>query len=277
MTITHSIYKLFALGLLLFSSCCSYVQAKEKKASDFFKNPNAKQDLVNLMNTKPKLRIRDDAEIPYFSLGAEFGVLLTFGNTDTSIAKLALNAEHELERWSNKYYSQLLKRKALNESTLREQLSAQLDYKLTNPDYRLFAFAEYDDNEFIRLKDQMRVSIGWSHLAWTNPRNEFRYSIGPGWTRVEQQGTGVAFSEAILRFTADFTYQFESDARIEQYLTAELGEVNTRVRSQTSINAKIAERLGLKLSFEIISQEDVLRSIDRFSTQTSISMVYNFF
>jgi putative salt-induced outer membrane protein YdiY len=258
----------------------------EQKASDFFQNPSAKRNLIKLLNSSASDQWGDDEtdDIPSFDLDAEFGVLVTTGNTSTSMLKLALDSQHELEGWSNRYFAQVLQRNTeLNDEnfqdleTNRLQVSAQLDYKLTEPNNRLFVYAEYDDNQFLSLRDQYTAVVGWSQLAWKKAHTEFRYSIGPGYTRSEQGDTNLVTKEMIVRATANYDYEFDNEARFRQTLSAEMGEVNTRARSKTSISAKILKRLAMQFSFEMAVDENVSANVDSFSTQTSISMVYQFF
>ncbi|MFC4700255.1 YdiY family protein [Glaciecola siphonariae] len=258
----------------------------QQKASDFFKNPSAKRNLIKLLNTHPTYSESDDEtpDYPSFDLEGEFGVLVTTGNTNTSMFKLALDADQELESWSNQYFVQFLQRNTevdddniADLDTSRSQISTQFDYKLLNPKYRLFGFAEYDDNQFLQLRHQLTAVAGWSHLAWKREHTEFRYSFGPGWTRSEQEDTGFVLQEMIVRATANYAYRFENNARFRQSITAEMGEVNSKAKSLTSISAKIFERLAMKFSFEMSLDENVSRNVDNFTTQTSISMVYQFF
>jgi putative salt-induced outer membrane protein YdiY len=281
------------LLVLSASSAADISERRQQKASDFFKNPSAKRNLINLLNTHPTIveegsqagvKDKSDSDIPSFELEGEFGVLITTGNTNTSMLKLVLDAEQEFESWSNQYFGQFLQRQTdVDEEsfedvdTNRIQVSAQLDYKLLNPKYRLFGYAEYDDNQFLQLRDQLTSVVGWSHLAWEREHTEFRYSLGPGWTRFEQDDTGLVINEMIVRATANYAYQFENDARFRQSISAEMGEVNTKAKSLTSISAKVFERFAMKFSFEMSLDENVSRDIDDFTTQTSVTMVYQFF
>lgn len=279
--------KLLLSILLLALSVSAYADSSsraQQKASDFFKKPSAKRNLLKLLNNHPNPNADAPDDIPSFDLDGEFGVLVTTGNTNSSMLKLALEADHELESWSNVYFMQVLQRNIDVDNqaddkieTSRMQAWAQFDYKLSNPKFRLFTYTEFDDNQFLRLRDQFTSVIGWSHLAWKKKHTEFRYSFGPGWARSEQDDTGLVTKETIIRATANYAYRFENDARFKQSISAEMGKVNTKARSQTSISAKIIERLAMKLSFEVILDENVSRNVDNFTTQTSISMVYQFF
>ncbi|WP_395344711.1 YdiY family protein [Ningiella sp. W23] len=257
----------------------------KKKASDFFRNPHRKRNLIKLLTVKPEqLFAGEEENFPSFELDGEFGFLVTTGNTNTSMLKAAFEADHELEHWSNQYSLQVLTRStrvdeedADDIETNRLLFSAQIDYKLSTPTNRLFLFAQYDDNQFLRLRDQLTAVMGWSQLALKKDHTSFRYSLGPGWTRSTRDDTGLIIEEMIVRATANYAYRFQNDTRFRQSISAEVGELFTNARSQTSISAKIFERFAMKLSFEMAVDENVSRNIDRFTTQTSISMVYQFF
>jgi len=256
----------------------------QQKASDFFKNPSAKRSLIKLLNSHPNFEDNQADDIPSFQLDGEFGVLLTTGNTNSSMVKLALEADQELQNWSNTYFMQVLQRETdVNDANIDEiknkrvQLWAQFDYKLQNPNYRFFTYTEYDDNQFILLRNQFTSVVGWSHLAWKKEHTEFRYSFGPGWARSKQGDTGLTVEEFIIRATTNYSYQFENNARFRQIISAEMGKVNKKARSLTSVSAKIVDSLAMKLSFEVILDENVSQNVDNFTTQTSISLVYQFF
>ena len=276
---------IISLLLLLFtvSASADYNARLQQKASDFFKNPSSKRNLIKLLNSH-SIEIHNDEpeEYPSFELDGEFGVLMTTGNTNSRMLKLALESDHEFESLSNQYFMQILRHQSkvdgnedIDENRL--QLSSQFDYKLLNPEHRLFAYAEYDDNQFLKLRRQVTGVVGWSHVMWKEEHTELRYSLGPGYARSEQEDTELIINEMIVRATANYAYRFDNNARFRQTITAEIGEVNNKAKSQTSISAKIYERLAMKFSFEMSLDENVSRNVDTFTTQTSVSMVYNFF
>lgn len=279
--------KLMLSILLLVFAASSAADANarlQQKASDFFQSPSAKRNLIKLLNTHNTFEEKKPDKIPYLELDGEFGFLVTTGNTNTSMLKLALDADHEFESWSNTYFMQVLQRNTKSESediadieNSRLQVSAQFDYKLLNPNYRFFTYTEYDDNQFLALRNQFTSVVGWSHLLLKKDHTAFRYSLGPGWTRTTQDDTGLVIEEMIVRATANYAYRFANDAKFRQSISAEMGKVNNKARSLTSISAKILERLAMKLSFEVTLDENVSQNIDNFTTQTSISMVYQFF
>ncbi|MEM0911967.1 MAG: DUF481 domain-containing protein [Pseudomonadota bacterium] len=215
------------------------------------------------------------------TLEGEFGVLKTTGNTNTSLYKMALDADHDLPKLFNQYSIQALKQLTTIENqridTSRLQMALEFDYKLSNIENRLFLFAEYDDNQFLALRDQITGAVGWRQLWIDNDVISFGYSIGPGYAHFRQEDAGESFEGLLLRSSAAFSYTFHNDARFRQVITAEINEAATTVNSITSATAKIFNDLALKFSFEVTKDENVAANIDDFSTQTSITLVYQFF
>ncbi|MFC3120930.1 DUF481 domain-containing protein [Agaribacter flavus] len=252
---------------------------KQKKASDFFKNAHKKKrNMMRMLNEKQKKSDMDENEL---SLQGEFGFLTTSGNTKTSVLKMALDAQHELKSWSNQYAFQALQRSSEvrdeEVENSRIQFSSQFDYKLVNKNNRLFAYAEYDDNEFLRLSDQFTAVFGWRQIAWKKEKSSFGYSLGPGYVTFTRADTEESFYDFIVRGTADYSYQFKNNAKFRHNVSAEMSEDTTKAKSVTSLTAKVFEKLAMKLSFEMILDENVSRNVDRFTTQTSVSLVYQFF
>jgi putative salt-induced outer membrane protein YdiY len=161
--------------------------------------------------------------------------------------------------------------------TTRVEISAQFDYKLIQPNNRLFAYVEYDDNQFNRLRDQGTLVMGWSQVAWKEEASEFRYSIGPGYSHLRQTRNDLTIEEMIVRGTLFYNVKFGKTARFRQTLSAEVGQEITKAKSQSSITAKVFEKLAMKFSVNLVFNESVAARDSTLSTQTSISMVYRFF
>lgn len=254
-------------------------------ASDFFKNLSGEKNLLDALYNKNREQNKEDKKIKPFSLSAEAGFLNTSGNTDTTIIKLALEATHELENWSNRYEGQFLSRTSqVTQNDVitkiksgRTQVSAQFDYKLLEESNRLFAYLEFDDNEFNQLRNQTTVAIGWSQVAWQEEKSDLRYSIGPGYSYVLQESNQLEIEEMILRGSLFYNIKFGENTLFRQVIAAEMGEEISKARAQSSLTAKIFEKLAMKLSVNIVLNDSIATNDNPLSTQTSISMVYQFF
>lgn len=277
--------KLFSIVVCLVMLHLPTLVCAQDKASDFFKNLSKEKNLLDALYSKSRKKAEKDAKLKPFTLAGEAGLLNTTGNTDTSIVKLAIESNHEMTNWSNRYETQFLQRTNsvkrntgnIRVETTRIEVSAQFDYKLVEPNNRLFAYIEYDDNQFNSLRDQATLVMGWSQVAWKEDKSELRYSIGPGYSHLRQQKNDLRIEEMIVRGTVFYNLKFGSNARFRQTLSAEIGEVITKARSQSSITAKVFEKLAMKFSVNLIFNENVANKDSTLSTQTSISMVYQFF
>lgn len=275
----------YLLLLILASASWSTLSFAQEDASDFFKNPSSERNLIKSLFDKYKRIPNKDKKIKPFSLSGEAGVLITSGNTETSIIKLAFESNHETENWSNRYESQFLERtntfieenQNIEIDTRRFEISAQLDYKLVEPNNRLFAYLEYDDNEFSRLREQATIVVGWSQVTWKDNASELRYSIGPGYSHFIQGRTNTRIEEMIVRGTLFYNYDFNEGTRFRQTISAELGQQIKKARSQSSVTAKLFDRLALKFSINLIYNDNVSVQDSALSTQSSISLVYQFF
>lgn len=224
-----------------------------------------------------------------FLLDGEFGFVTASGNTNTLSVKGALNAEHETQMWSNEYRLELLYKESEVEvdgqpqndvTAQRIYTTAQMDYKLDNPDNRLFLFGEYDNNRFSAYKYQAALAAGWAHKAINESDYQFRYSIGPGYGfAVNHDGeTDEDKHGFILRASIEYKYQMSTGAKLRQFLSAEANDSSTRSRSETSISANIMDSLAMKLSF-IMNYNSGADNVDakNLDTETSVALVYQFF
>jgi putative salt-induced outer membrane protein YdiY len=223
------------------------------------------------------------------SLSGEFGVLVANGNTNTTTIKAALSSEHEMQRWSNNYHSELIyKQNKINTTTFvtaqRFLVNAQLDYKLPSNNNRLFVYAEYEDDRFNGFRYQGAVAAGYSSHAWKNKESQLRYSIGPGYAYSEREIIDLeektlyeVFNEVIIRASLDYKFSINKSAKFRQFVSTEAGQQSNRSRSETTLTASLIDSLAMKLSFVMIYNDGTLKTNEDLSTETSISLVYQFF
>ncbi|WP_412971363.1 YdiY family protein [Glaciecola sp. MF2-115] len=223
------------------------------------------------------------------SMSGEFGVLSASGNTNTTTFKAGLTADHETLQWSNRYYSELVyKQNKVDGETLvtaqRLLANVQLDYKLPSKNNRLFIYAEYDDNRFNGFRYQSAIAAGWSTHAWKNEDSQLRYSVGPGYSYAEREVVDTenhmsyeVFKEMIVRASLDYRLALSDSARFRQFVSTEAGQETNRSRAETTLTTSILESLAMKLSFVMIYNDGTLQENVNLSTETSISLVYQFF
>jgi putative salt-induced outer membrane protein len=220
-------------------------------------------------------------EVKPFSMDGEFGYIATTGNTETTSIKGKLSAHQELTQWSNDFIVEALYKKDkindVDQTTAQKYfLSGQGNYKLENPDHRLFGFASYEDDKFSSFDYQATLAVGWSQKMWEDDASKFSYSVGPGYS-FSETSDGEKQNGMIVRAALDYQWKISDTAQFKQLLSTEVGSDNTKSKSETSVSAQISGGLSLKVSLILDHNSDVADGIDNLDTQTAVTLVYSFF
>ena len=225
-------------------------------------------------------------EIKPFTMDGELGFISTTGNTKTTSISAGITAHQELEKWSNDYAIEgLYKEETVdNDDGTEEEYtsaqkfygSAQGNYKLENPDNRLFGFASYEDDRLSNFDYQATLAAGWNQKVLENQRHTLEYSIGPGYSWAETQD-GEDQSSAIVRASSAYTWKISDTAKFTQTVSTEVGSENTKSRAESALTATISGNLSMRLSFKLDHNTDVEDDVEKLDTETAVSLVYNFF
>lgn len=220
-----------------------------------------------------------------FTMDGEFGLIVTTGNTETTSATAGITAQQELENWSNDYQIKgLYKEETVIQdgeevertSAQKFFASAQGNYKLENPDHRLFAFSSYEDDRFSNFSYQATLAGGWSQKMWETQKTAFEYSVGPGYSWAETQ-EGVDNDSFIVRGSAAFKWFISDTAKFTQTASTEVGSENTKSRAESALTATISGSLSMKVSLRLDHNSNVAEGVEKLDTETAVTLVYNFF
>ncbi|MAJ69584.1 MAG: DUF481 domain-containing protein [Alteromonadaceae bacterium TMED7] len=220
-----------------------------------------------------------------FTMDGEFGLIVTTGNTETTSATAGITAQQELENWSNDYQIEgLYKEETVIQdgeevertSAQKFFASAQGNYKLENPDHRLFAFSSYEDDRFSNFAYQATLAGGWSQKMWKTEKTAFEYSVGPGYSWAETQA-GVDNDSFIVRGSAAFKWFISDTAKFTQTASTEVGSENTKSRAESALTATISGSLSMKVSLRLDHNSNVAEGVEKLDTETAVTLVYNFF
>lgn len=229
------------------------------------------------------------AEEATFTMDGELGFIFTSGNTETTSANAALNAKQELEMWSNEVtFKALYKKDTVNgvETTSADKkfASAQANYKLENPDHRLFGFASYEDDRFSEFDFQSTIAIGWNQKLWEDDTSSFEFSVGPGYAFADRfvidANDNIATKSEkgiVVRGAFAYAYSLSETAKFTQSFSTEVGSDNTKSRAESAVSAKIAGGLSMKVALKFDHNSDVTGTRDNLDTETSVNLVYTFF
>lgn len=227
-----------------------------------------------------------------FTMDGEFGLIVTTGNTDTTSVKGKISAHQELDKWSNDFIAEGLYKKdeVLVDSEIEGEdpvetsqttaqkwfVSGQGNYKLNNPDHRVFGFASYEDDRFSNFDFQSTIAAGWNQKVWADETSSFEYSIGPGYSYAKDNNDQT-ISGLIIRGALDYEWKISDTATFKQLLSTEVGDDNTKSKSETSLSAQINGSLSMKFSITLDHNSDVADDRDNLDTQTAVTLVYTFF
>jgi putative salt-induced outer membrane protein YdiY len=227
-----------------------------------------------------------DDEVKPFTMEGELGFISTTGNTDTTSINAGITANQEFESWSNDYIIEGLYRQETVEGDNGEDVdvtsaqkffaSAQGNYKLENPDNRLFVFTSYEDDRFSNFNYQATVAAGWNQKLIQNKKHKLEYSIGPGYAFVETQ-EGESQNSMIVRASTIYSWKISDTAKFTQTASTEVGDENTKSRAESALTATISGNLSMRLSFKLDHNSQVAEGVEKLDTETAVSLVYNFF
>jgi putative salt-induced outer membrane protein len=225
-----------------------------------------------------------------FVMSGELGLLFNSGNTQASSLIASIRAEQELEDWSNNYIANIFykqnrqqdgKVKSTQTTAQRVFVSAQMDYKLTQPNSRLFMYGEYENDKLGEFRYQAAFAAGWTSSLWADKTSEFKYSIGPGYAISEQQlsldNENDTESGIIVRAAVEYKRKFSSTATFTQFLSTEADQQAAKSKSETALTAKINGDLAMKLSLTLDHNNAVEDTSSSLDTRTSVSLIYHFF
>ena len=245
-----------------------------------------KQVLASLIAISLTPAVFAEDDVKPFTMEGELGFISTTGNTETTSITAGINAHQELEDWSNDYAIEGLYKQETVEGSDGEDVeftsaqkffaSAQGNYKLENPDYRLFGFASYEDDRFSNFNYQATIAAGWNQKVLKSKKHTLEYSIGPGYSFIETQ-EGESFDSVILRASSAYSWKISDTAKFTQTVSTEVGSDNTKSRAESALTATISGNLSMSLSFKLDHNSNVANDVEKLDTETAVSLVYNFF
>ncbi len=222
------------------------------------------------------------------SMVGELGIIVASGNTNASTLKAKINASQELEAWSYQVIADTLykqSQKTVNGEKVTATsahnlfISTQADYKLLDPDNRIFMYAEYEKKRFSGFRYQTAIAAGWSSRLWHTKTSELKYSVGPGYaTSKLKENSSQDLQEGIIaRAAMEYKRKFTHQATFLQFISTEIANNFTKTKSETSLSTKINGALAMKLSLVMNHDTGASGSRKDLDTQTAVTLMYQFF
>lgn len=236
------------------------------------------------------------------SLDAEFGAILTSGNTESTALKGKFVLENDFDNWRTDWLLEALFKEdevdveAESGETYQEKqttaekyfTSFQADYKLDADHRGLFVFASYEVDKFSGFEFQASTALGYTDRLFKTDKSSLTYSIGPGYSVSRTEDTvndDGEFIESdteesgIVRLSGQYKYQISENAKFSQTLSSDYAlhsDKNSKTRSETALTSKINSTFALKVSFTATYNTHVPDDKERSDTQTAVTLVYSF-
>ncbi|WP_414702060.1 YdiY family protein [Paraglaciecola sp. 2405UD69-4] len=230
---------------------------------------------------------RQNLDEEELSVISEFGFLLATGNTNTFTTNAKLNISQELKAWSYQLLGDFLYTQSEVEvdgkkdnaaSAQKVFLSGQVDYKLKDPNNRLFFYGDYERDRFNEYHYQAAIAAGWSSRLWNTEQSQFRYSIGPGYSMSEEDDDSTVEDQTglIVRAAVEYKCQLSPQATFRQYLSTEADTEYTKTRSESSLSTRLSGALAMKLSIILNHDTGINNQDEELDTEAAVTLVYQF-
>lgn len=206
---------------------------------------------------------------------AEFGMVLTSGNSDSSTINGKFSVENDIERWLHTGKLSVVNTESENVTTAeRYVLKLKSNYKLGDDQF-LFGALTHDVDEFSGFDYQTSVVAGYGKKLHDTDKYKLSIEIGPGY-RTSKLKTGGDESESILHLGADSKYVINEATFIEASLTIDSGSDQTITELDLGYVNKLSSSLALKLGYNVKNSSDVPVGTKKTDTITSVSLLYSF-
>ena len=214
---------------------------------------------------------------------AEFGALVTSGNTDETNIKGRLGLKYEVADWRNTGEF----RSAFSEAedvTTNESYRATVEsnYKFAERQF-WFARGFYEDDRFSGFDFRTSLSTGYGNRVWAGGEHSFLdLTIGAGYrfdklSEPDDDGNRDE-DEAIARFAANYDHSLSDTALFRQTLSVEVGldQEDTTTESETSVQANLVGSLSMKAAYRVQHLSDPPEGAASTDTEVSVSLLYGF-
>ena len=208
--------------------------------------------------------------------GAEVGMVITGGNTDTRNINAKANVENERDKWRHSGSIE-----AVNTSdeggTTSERYLAQVkaDRKLGEFNY-LFGLAVFDTDRFAGYSSRTSETLGLGRRMLTRDDLTLDLEAGVGARQTEATPSGDRTDEMLLRGAGSLGWLISDSATFSEDVTVDIGEESTITRSVTGLKNQLNGSLSSKITFTFKNTTDTPSTVKANDYETAITLVWGF-
>jgi putative salt-induced outer membrane protein len=218
---------------------------------------------------------------------AQLGYAKTGGNTDTTSANALFHIAHTWEQWKflfgvDGYYGS-----TAGQTTAQSWDGyLQANYNITD---RLYWFGKLSDleNKFSGFAYQRVISTGVGYQFIKTDTTKLAAQIGIGERRLQPLDltlndigaiTSVVYlgseTDTVVDGQVNFEHSFNSITKILAAYEIDSGSNNTMQTGNIALQVKMSDRLGLSLSYQLVTNSKPPPGVGRSSSLESVSLVY---
>lgn len=205
----------------------------------------------------------------------ELGAIYTTGNSESESLRIGGDFEASRNAWQHGVEFEGFR------SSKEDELAAQRTYLVGTTQYNYgddhFAQlrASHERDKFSGFEQQSDLVVSYGQLLLRN-RNDMTldYTVGAG-IRHSDDGT-TSNSEAIVRLSTNYTWDFNENVRFLQELSTEAGDTAVVTRSLSAIESDVMENLSLRFAIRLRHQSEVPVTREELDTETSATIVLSF-
>jgi len=220
-----------------------------------------------------------------WSTSAELGAITTSGNTAGTSITGKIDAQQELEDWSNRYtFAGYFKeddvtqgdgRRERERAAERYAVSARSALKLVKEGSKLFVYGSHVDDKFGAYTRFTTLAVGHSSQWYKSDSKAIDVEIGPGYFN-GQRALGDGEKGVTIHGAAALRWQLSDSAQFAQTVSMEHSASNVHSMAETSLSTKINDTMQMKAAFSARSDSNVPVDKKNTDTQTSVTLVYSF-
>lgn len=216
---------------------------------------------------------------------AEFGFVLSKGNFNASSLKLKSNVYQDFAKWRNQFKFNIFhrrdkypKQQPQTVSSSRFFMSGQSNYKVGEKNSSLFAYFDYEHDEFRQLTYEKTLVTGYGNRLYNDNNHKVDIDIGPGVYMYRNEKDSDKTTGYLLRLALRWEYNIAKYTRFTQHISAEqsFSGGNSRVKSESALISRIFGELSLKFSYLYRYNTQPESGKKTFDSELSATFVYSF-
>lgn len=213
---------------------------------------------------------------PLWSGRGTLGYTSTSGNTDSENLNASLQVGREKLKWKHSLLIEAIQAEADNQKSADSwTILERSEYRLGEKSYS-FGQARYQEDAFSGYDYQGSIAAGVGSRFVETDTQLLDLSVGAGYRRLKESGSGETESGPILTSDLKYEYKFSESATFSQVALIEAGDDNTYLQSETALITRISGALASKISYIIKHNTDVPDGVEKTDEIITISLVYDF-